>query len=103
MQATGAADAAALSPFRLSWACLGPTCPWPLQGTPVRIVLVSSLGHLGGKLDRADLLSQRTPVSGSQLYFNSKLLNVLHAKELARRHAFGNGPWGSGISPQQRR
>ena len=42
-------------------------CRLLAQGTPVRVVLVSSLGHLGGKLDRADLLSQRTSVAGSQV------------------------------------
>ena len=55
------------------------------QGKPVRVVLVSSLGHWLGEPDAEDLLCQAKPISGAQLYFNAKLLNILFAKELARR------------------
>lgn len=59
-----------------------------LVPTSSRVVLVSSLAAWGGKIDRQALSSkpvQRNKVS-NDLYSDSKLMNILVANELHRRH-----------------
>ncbi|MGW8250464.1 MAG: SDR family oxidoreductase, partial [Anaerolineales bacterium] len=51
---------------------------------PARIVNVSSNAHRGAKIDFDNLLGERS-YSGWRAYAQSKLANVLHAFELARR------------------
>lgn len=51
---------------------------------PARIVNVSSLAHRQGKIDFDNLNAERE-YSGYPRYAMSKLANILHAKELARR------------------
>ena len=51
---------------------------------PARIVTVSSDAHTGGKLDFSQL-EMRDSYSGFRQYGNTKLMNVLFTKELARR------------------
>ena len=58
----------------------------PLQGTPVRIVVVASLAHKFGGFDIDDLHFRHrkyVPIKG---YGQSKLCNIFFAKELARRY-----------------
>lgn len=51
---------------------------------PARIVNVSSNGHRGARINFDDLQGERS-YSGWRAYAQSKLANVLHAYELARR------------------
>jgi len=51
---------------------------------PARIINVSSNGHHGANIDFDDLQGERS-YSGWRAYAQSKLANVLHAYELARR------------------
>uniref|UniRef100_A0A0B7ANX9 Retinol dehydrogenase 13 n=1 Tax=Arion vulgaris TaxID=1028688 RepID=A0A0B7ANX9_9EUPU len=51
---------------------------------PSRILNVSSSAHLFGKINFDDLNSAKS-YSKTQAYFQSKLANVLHARELSRR------------------
>lgn len=55
-------------------------------GAHARIVNVSSLGHLLGKVPFDDLGYERR-YWGFGAYCDTKLMNILHARELARRHA----------------
>lgn len=51
---------------------------------PSRIINVSSLAHLYGKINKDDLNSEKS-YSEVGAYMQSKLANVLFTKELARR------------------
>ena len=53
----------------------------------VRVVIVSSLAHEQGSINWDDVHFQKTPGSYNTItaYGQSKLANVLHATELARR------------------
>ncbi len=53
---------------------------------PARVVTVSSVGHRSASMDslRQDLMSEMS-FEGFRVYCQSKLANVLHAAELARR------------------
>jgi NAD(P)-dependent dehydrogenase (short-subunit alcohol dehydrogenase family) len=67
------------------------------KGTPSRIVNVSSCFHdlangREGRIDFEDLHFERRPYDGWSAYAQSKLANVLHAKQLAKRLE------GSGVS-----
>lgn len=59
-------------------------CVW-VQGTPVRIVAVSSSAHQMDGLDLNDLHFKKRKYTPWKAYGQSKLCNVLYAKELARR------------------
>ena len=60
-----------------------------VQGTPVRIVSVSSAAHQMDGLDLDDLHFRKRKYSPWKAYGQSKLCNVLYAKELARRYSAG--------------
>ncbi len=55
-----------------------------LVSAPARVINVSSNAHLGGQINFDDLQAQRG-YFGWRVYAQSKLANVLHAYELARR------------------
>ncbi|KAL3151249.1 hypothetical protein ABBQ38_013088 [Trebouxia sp. C0009 RCD-2024] len=55
------------------------------QDTPVRIVAVASLAHMLGGFDMDDLHFRRRSYYRLKGYGQSKLCNILFAKELARR------------------
>ncbi len=57
-----------------------------LQGTPVRIVAVSSDQHAKPGFDIDDLNFRRRPYSRTTSYHQSKLCNILFVKELAKRY-----------------
>ena len=57
------------------------------QSPEPRVVTVSSMVHTSGRIDFADMNSERR-FDGYQAYANSKLANALFASELARRE-----PW----------
>lgn len=59
--------------------------PLCVQASPVRVVVVSSAGHMFGGLDIDDMHFHRRPYSRWMAYGQSKLCNILFAKELARR------------------
>lgn len=59
-----------------------------LQDTPVRIVAVASLAHMLGGFDMDDLHFRRRSYYRLKGYGQSKLCNILFAKELARRYCF---------------
>ncbi|XP_060538284.1 dehydrogenase/reductase SDR family member 13-like [Pantherophis guttatus] len=53
---------------------------------PSRIVILSSSGHMYGKIDfRTFNKPTKRLMKGGQSYANSKLANMLHARELAKR------------------
>jgi len=56
-----------------------------LQGTPVRIVAVSSTVHRHAGFDIDDLNFRHRKYSGMAAYAQSKLCNILFTKELASR------------------
>ena len=58
-----------------------------MQGTPVRVVAVSSSAHQMDGLDIEDLHFRNRKYGAWKAYGQSKLCNVLFAKELARRWA----------------
>lgn len=60
--------------------------PCHVQGTPVRIVSVSSAAHQMDGLDLDDLHFKKRKYSAWKAYGQSKLCNVLYAKELAHRY-----------------
>lgn len=55
-----------------------------LQGSPSRVINVSSIAHQRARIDLADLQLQRG-FDGYRAYANSKLANLLHSNNLARR------------------
>jgi retinol dehydrogenase 14 len=55
------------------------------QGSPARVVMVSSYVHKQGRIDFDDIQGEQT-YTGARAYSQSKLANVLFAYELARRH-----------------
>lgn len=73
------------------------------KGAPSRVVNVSSCFHdrangREGRIDFDDLHFERRPYDGWTAYAQSKLANVLHAKELARRLA-GEGVTAASVHP----
>ena len=52
------------------------------EGTPSRVVTVSSIGHQFGKMDFEDINFEKRPYSKIAAYGQSKLANILFAKEL---------------------
>ncbi|XP_068612774.1 retinol dehydrogenase 12 [Brachionichthys hirsutus] len=62
------------------------------SSAPSRVVTVSSIAHWGGRIHLDDLFFNRRRYSPLESYRQSKLANVLFAKELARRLR------GSGVS-----
>lgn len=56
-----------------------------LQGTPTRIVVVSSTVHRHGGFDIEDLNFRHRSYSGMAAYAQSKLCNILFTKELANK------------------
>ncbi len=77
--------------------------PALLDSTPSRIVVVSSYFHYRafghrGEIRWNDLNFQRTKYNGWKAYAQSKLANLLHAKELARRLA-GTGVTAVSVNP----
>lgn len=63
-----------------------------VQGTPVRVVAVASLGHMFGGFDIDDLHFRRRSYYKLKGYGQSKLCNILFAKELARRYCVLSRP-----------
>eukprot|EP00884_Botryococcus_braunii_P001139 jgi/Botrbrau1/11025/Bobra.101_1s0023.1 len=55
------------------------------QNTPVRIVSVASIGYLLGYIDLDDLHFKKRSYDNWKSYSQSKLANILFARELARR------------------
>ena len=56
-----------------------------LQDSPTRVVVVASAAHMFGGLDIDDMHFRRRPYNRIKAYGQSKMCNVLFAKELARR------------------
>lgn len=54
------------------------------KSAPSRIVIVSSMGHAWAKLDRNDLMSEKS-YNEHTVYCNTKLANNLHTRELAKK------------------
>lgn len=59
-----------------------------LASAPARVVALSSGAHRSAAV-RWDDLGMRTKYNGLRQYANTKLFNVLHVRELARRHPPG--------------
>ncbi|XP_058602368.1 retinol dehydrogenase 13 isoform X2 [Onychostoma macrolepis] len=55
------------------------------RSSPSRVVNVSSIAHVGGKIEFDDLFFDKRPYSPLLSYKQSKLANVLFSRELARR------------------
>ncbi|KAK2902776.1 hypothetical protein Q8A67_007489 [Cirrhinus molitorella] len=55
------------------------------RSSPSRVVNVSSIAHVGGKIEFEDLFFDKRPYSSLLSYKQSKLANVLFSRELARR------------------
>ncbi len=72
-----------LAPFELTRRLL----PALERGAPSRVVTVSSEAQQGMKLDLDDLQNVRRRYGGVRAYGESKLMNVLFTRELARRTA----------------
>jgi NAD(P)-dependent dehydrogenase (short-subunit alcohol dehydrogenase family) len=62
-----------------------PACAHAVQEHPSRVVVVSSRAHENGKIDLDDPNYERRGYSFWGAYCQSKLANVLFAKELAKR------------------
>lgn len=58
--------------------------PLLVRTAPARIVNVSSEAHRGGRIHLDDLQSERG-YRGFEVYGNSKLMNILHARSLSHR------------------
>ena len=56
-----------------------------MQGTPVRVITVSSAAHQMDGLDLEDLHFRHRKYGTWKAYGQSKLCNILFAKELAKR------------------
>jgi NAD(P)-dependent dehydrogenase (short-subunit alcohol dehydrogenase family) len=67
------------------------------RAAPARIVIVASEAHRGATLDFSDLQSERG-YSGWPAYKRSKLMNILFARELARR-LDGSGVTANALHP----
>ncbi|XP_012688793.1 retinol-DH_like_SDR_c domain-containing protein isoform X2 [Clupea harengus] len=60
------------------------------SSAPSRVVNVSSIAHVGGKINFEDLFYNKTPYDSLVSYRQSKLANLLFSRELARRtRAYG--------------
>ena len=72
-----------------------------LKKTPgSRIVVLSSIGHRGGKLDLSDLNWEKRKYDTSQAYYDSKLANLYFTYELAQKlEADGNNPMVTAAHP----
>jgi NAD(P)-dependent dehydrogenase (short-subunit alcohol dehydrogenase family) len=68
-------------PFALT----GLLLPALLNTLESRVVTVSSLAHLTAELDLADLDYERRPYKTTKVYSQTKLANLLFARELGRR------------------
>ncbi|KAL7393868.1 hypothetical protein ABVT39_017177 [Epinephelus coioides] len=55
------------------------------SSAPSRVITVSSIAHRGGRIDFEDLFFSKKKYSSLESYRQSKLANVLFARELARR------------------
>ncbi|KAA0703527.1 Retinol dehydrogenase 13 [Triplophysa tibetana] len=55
------------------------------RSSPSRVVNVSSIAHVGGKIEFDDLFFDKSPYSPLVSYKQSKLANILFSRELARR------------------
>ncbi|XP_043117349.1 retinol dehydrogenase 13 [Puntigrus tetrazona] len=55
------------------------------RSSPSRVVNVSSIAHVGGKIEFDDMFFDKMPYSPLLSYKQSKLANVLFSRELARR------------------
>lgn len=64
---------------------------------PSRIVIVSSIGHKFGRINREDLNSEKS-YNKFRAYFQSKLANVLFARELSKR-LHGTGVTANSLHP----
>ncbi len=64
---------------------------------PSRIVVVSSIGHTWGKIRKNDLNSEKN-YNKYKAYFQSKLANVLFARELSKRLE-GSGVTANSLHP----
>uniref|UniRef100_A0A2P2HXW6 Retinol dehydrogenase 12-like n=2 Tax=Hirondellea gigas TaxID=1518452 RepID=A0A2P2HXW6_9CRUS len=58
--------------------------PQMKHGQPARIISLSSLAHIGGKLDLNDLNNKKS-YDKIQAYCNSKIANVLFTRQLAKQ------------------
>jgi NAD(P)-dependent dehydrogenase (short-subunit alcohol dehydrogenase family) len=78
-----------LGPFLLTTLLLDTLRGNARDGLPARVVNVSSDAHLAGSISPASLVDGSPPKSYSRFgaYCDSKLCNVLFARELARREA----------------
>ncbi|CAL8073008.1 unnamed protein product [Calicophoron daubneyi] len=70
-----------LGPFLLTELLL----PLLKNAAPSRIIIVSSMGHLMGKLHKPDLQIPKDHYSALSAYNQSKLCNAMHACELSKR------------------
>ncbi|XP_062384959.1 retinol-DH_like_SDR_c domain-containing protein [Sardina pilchardus] len=55
------------------------------SSAPSRVVNVSSIAHVGGKINFEDLFYNKTPYDSLVSYRQSKLANLLFSRELSRR------------------
>ena len=76
-----------LGPFALT----GLLLPALLRAKAPRVVAVASIAHRGGRIDFADLQGT-TKYSGGKAYNQSKLANILFARELDRRARLAGSP-----------
>lgn len=68
------------------------------KSTPSRVVTVSSLAHVRGKINFDDLNSEKNTYSPGGAYDQSKLANILFTRELSRRLE-GTGVTASSLHP----
>lgn len=76
-----------LGPFALT----GLLLPALLRSKAARVVAVASIAHRGGKIDFPDLQGEAR-YSGGKAYNQSKLANILFARELDRRARAAGAP-----------
>ena len=82
-----------------TWSCK----PSPLQGTPARIIVLTSTAYWFGHLDLQDLHFQRRTYRPWVAYNQSKLANRLFAFEMARRLNQASAPCTCRHHPHQHR